>query len=186
MNVMFLGDSLTQDWDKTLWKQRFEALGAVNLGVSGTGTPQVLSRIRRGLLDGCAPRLVVLMIGINNVWPGYSAADTARGIEAIVAAIRQKQPHAKVLLLGVLPIFDKDDKVRGWIKAVNARIAALADDLPASAGKSVRFLDLGDKFTESDGALRAGFYSVDQVHLQPPAYKLLADTIEPLIKEMLK
>lgn len=177
MNVMFLGDSLTEDWDPTIWKTRFEPFGAVNLGVSGAGTAQVLWRIERGYLDKYAPRLVVLMIGINNVWPGYSADDTACGIEAIVAAIRQKWPQAKVLLLGVLPIFDKADNVRDWIKAVNARIAKL---------NGVHFLDLGDKFTEADGSLRAGFYSVDGVHLQPPAYKLLADIIEPLIQEILK
>ncbi len=176
MNVMFLGDSLTEDWDQTLWKKRFEPLGAVNLGVSGEGTAQLLRRIERGYLDERTPTLVVLMIGINNVWPGYSADDTARGIEAIVAAIRQKWPQAKVLLLGVLPVFDKDNTVRDWIKTVNARIAKLA---------GIRFLDLGDKFTEADGSLRASFYNVDQVHLQPPAYKLLADTIEPLIKKML-
>lgn len=177
MNVMFLGDSLTEDWDRTIWKVRFEPLGAVNLGVSGEGTAQLLWRIERGHLDAYAPKLVVLMIGINNVWPGYSADDTARGIENIAAALRQKQPQAKVLLLGVLPIFDKHDKVRDWIKTVNIRIARIA---------GVRFLDLGDKFTEADGSLRAGFYNVDGVHLQPPAYKLLADTIDPLIKEMSK
>ncbi|MBM3860846.1 MAG: GDSL family lipase [Verrucomicrobia bacterium] len=177
MNVMFLGDSLTAEWDPTIWKTRLEPLGAVNLGVSGAGTAQLLWRIERGYLDKYAPKLIVLMIGINNVWPGYSAADTARGIESIVAAIRLKWPDVKVLLLGVLPIFDKADNVRGWIKTVNARIAKLA---------GVHFLDIGDKFTESDGALRDGFYSVDGVHLQPPAYKLLADTIEPLIKEMSK
>jgi lysophospholipase L1-like esterase len=176
MNVLFLGDSLTEDWDQPLWRERFAPLGSVNLGISGAGTAQILWRIERGFTDLSGAKLVVLMIGINNVWPGYSADDTARGIEAIVAAIRQKQPHAKVLLLGLLPIFDKADNVRDWIKTVNARIAKLA---------GVRFLDLGDEFTEPDGALRAGFYSVDGVHLQPPAYKLLADTIEPLIKEML-
>ncbi len=180
INVMFIGDSLTQGWDKTLWKERFVPLGAVNFGIGGDGTPQVLWRIEHGILDGCAPKLVVLMIGINNVWPGYSADDTARGIEAVVAAIRQKQPQTKVLLLGVLPIFGKDDKVRTWLKTVNTRIAKLADT------ETVRFLNLGDKFVEADGALREGFYQPDRLHLKQPAYQLLTDAIEPVIKEMLK
>lgn len=179
MKVLFLGDSLTEHWDSALWRERLAPLGAVNYGVSGDGTPQLRRRIHHGLLDNCAAQVVVLMIGINNVWPGYSPEATASGIEAIVAAIRQKLPQAKILLLGLLPIFDKHDPVRDWVRAVNVRIARLAD------GRSVRFLDLGDRFVEADGSLRAGFYSADGVHLLRPAYQVLTDAVEPILKEML-
>jgi len=176
VNVVFLGDSLIEDWEPAIWKTRIEPLGAVNLGVSGEGTAQLRWRIERGDLDSYAPKVIVLMIGINNFWPGYSAEDTALGIEAIVAALREKQPQAKVLLLGLVPVFDRYHKARDWIKAVNARIARI---------RGVHFLDLSDRFLEADGSLRAGFYHVDQVHWQPAAYRMLADHIEPLIREWL-
>ncbi|MCX7885633.1 MAG: GDSL-type esterase/lipase family protein [Verrucomicrobiae bacterium] len=179
MNVLFLGDSLTKNWDPELWHRRLAPLGAVNWGVNGQNTPQLLRRIQRGLLDNLAPRAIVLMIGINDVWPGYSPAVTARNIEAIVATIRQRSPLTKILLIGLLPAFDKHDPVRDWIRSVNARIARLAD------GDSVSFLDIGALLLEEDGSLKPGYYSVDQVHLLRPAYQILTDALEPLLRELL-
>ncbi|MEI7730131.1 MAG: GDSL-type esterase/lipase family protein [Verrucomicrobiota bacterium] len=175
VNLLFIGDSLTQGWDKALWKERFEPLGAVNFGVGGDGTPQVLYRIEHGILDGLAPKTVVLMIGINNTWPGYSAADTVKGITACVQAIAQKLPQTRILLLGVLPIFDRQDGVRNTIKAINAEIAKLAD------GQRVRFLDFGDKFLNADGSRITELYQPDRLHLTPKAYRIWADALAPLL-----
>jgi lysophospholipase L1-like esterase len=180
VNVVFLGDSLTQGWDKQLWQERYAPLGAVNFGIGGDGTPQVLWRLEHGILEGIRPKVVVLMIGINNTWPGYSAADSAKGIAAIVAATQQQQPQAKILLLGVLPIHGKLDAVRKIISELNAASAKLDD------GRRVRFLDLGAQFVDSEGSLRFGFYQPDRLHLTPAAYRLWADAMDPLLQEMLR
>jgi len=67
-----LGDSLTQGWSdsgqKDLWKKYFEPVKAANFGIGGDRTQQVLWRINNGELDGITPKVVVLMIGINNMW----------------------------------------------------------------------------------------------------------------------
>lgn len=179
INLLFIGDSLTQGWDQTIWKERYEPLGAVNFGIGGDGTPQVLWRIEHGILDDIQPKVVVLMIGINNTWPGYSAADTAKGIETCVRAIQTKLPQTKILLLGVLPIYDKNDGIRKRIKQINATVAKLDD------GKRVRFLDMGGKFLEPDGALAKELYKGDRLHLMPAAYRVWADTMGPLLRQML-
>ena len=179
-DVVFIGDSLTLGFkEQPLWKERYEPLKAVNFGVGGDGTPQVLWRIGHGILDGFSAKLIVLMIGINNTWPGFSADDSIKGIGACVAAIRAKQPAAKILLLGVLPIFDKDDGVRTTIKKINAGIAKLDD------GKTVRFLDFGDKFLDADGARKKELYRDDRLHINEAGYKIWADAMEPLFREML-
>lgn len=179
VQVLFLGDSLMQGWDPQLWQERYAPLGAVNFGIGGDGTPQVLWRIEHGILDGIQPKVVVLMIGINNTWPGYTAADTAKGIAAIIAAIQQKQPQAKILLLGVLPSRVTKDPIRKTIRDINSAIAKFDD------GRRVRFLDLGAQFVDSEGALRFGFYQPDRLHLTPLAYRAWADEMEPLLKQML-
>ena len=181
INVLFLGDSITQGWDQALWKERWEPLGAANFGIGGDGTPQVLWRIGHGELDGISPKLVVMMIGINNTWPGFSAEDTVEGIEAAVAAIRAKLPQTKILLLGILPCFDKTDGIRGRAKAINAGIAKLDD-----GGRTLRFLDFGEKLLAHDGSLGEGLFQKDKLHITPKAYRIYADTIEPVVKEMLK
>ncbi|MCX7009533.1 MAG: GDSL family lipase, partial [Kiritimatiellaeota bacterium] len=102
------------------------------------------------------------------------------GIGAIVTAIQQKQTQAKILLLGVLPIYDKQDGIRKTIRDINAASAKLDD------GQRVRFLDLGAKFLDPDGARIFGLYQPDRLHLTPNAYRLWADAMDPLLKEMLK
>ena len=180
IDVVFIGDSLTQGWDAALWKERYAPLGAVNFGVGGDGTPQVLWRIGHGILDGIHPKVVVLMIGINNTWPGYSAEDTAKGLSAVVAAIRAKQPQTRILLLGVLPIYDAKDGIRATIRKINESAARLDD------GANVRFLDFGGKLLDPDGARRADCYQADRLHLKPAAYRVWADAMDPLLKEWLR
>ncbi len=180
IDIVFIGDSLTQGWDKELWTSKFEPLRAVNFGIGGDGTPQVLWRIEHGILDGFDAKLVVMMIGINNTWPGYKAPATIKGIETCIAAIRAKQPKAKILLLGVLPIFDKDDSVRGMIREINDSIAKLDD------GKTIRFLDFGGKFLQPDGSRRAELYKADRLHLSVAGYKVWAAEMEPLFKNMME
>ena len=82
------------------WTERCTKPGAVNYGVGGDGTPQVLWRIREGLLDGIQPKAIVLCIGVNNIRAGFDAADTLKGIETVVAAVGGKCPGTKVLLIG--------------------------------------------------------------------------------------
>lgn len=180
IDVVFIGDSLTQGWDKELWTARYEPLKAVNFGIGGDGTPQVLWRIAHGLLDGYEAKAVVLMIGINNTWPGYSADDTIKGIETCLSAIRAKQPKARIVLFGVLPAFDANNDVRAKVRAINEGIAKLAD------GSGVRFLDLGAQFLQPDGELKPELYKDDRLHLGAAGYKVWADALDPALAEAMK
>ena len=103
-----------------------------------------------------------------------------KGIHTVVGAIRAKLPQTKILLLGVLPCFDKNDGMRNRIKTINAGISALDD------GKTLRFLDFGDKLLAADGSLGEGLYQGDKLHITAKAYRIYADSIEPLVKEMAK
>ncbi|MCW1912918.1 GDSL-type esterase/lipase family protein [Luteolibacter sp. GHJ8] len=152
---------------------------AANFGVGGDGTPQLLWRLANGGFDGLQPKVVVLMIGINNVWPGYSADDTSRGIRTFVARLREKMPSAKILLCGLLPIFDESDSIRYYIRTVNAGIAGLDD------GKTVRFLDFSKDLLQPDGKRREGFYDSDRLHLKKPAYEAWAAAMEPMLGDWL-
>lgn len=178
--IVFLGDSITQGWDPTLWAQRFAPLGAVNFGIGGDRTQQLLWRIDHGTLDGLAPDLFVLMIGVNNLWDGlFDAAQIAGGIEKVVAAIRGKCPAAKVLLIGVLPTQqDPGHELRAKVRDINAIIARLDD------GLSVRYEDLGKLFLQPDGTISPEIMP-DYLHLTPAGYRIFADAIEPMIYEML-
>lgn len=181
VEVVFLGDSYTHGWPADLWDAHFAPLGAVRYGIRGDGTAQLLWRVGHGELDGVRPRVVVLMVGLNNaLLVGDSAGDAVRGVAAILAAIRVGQPGAKVLLLGVLPAFDAGHPVRAWAAEFNARAANLAD------GTAVRFLDPGADFLTAAGDRKPGLYASDRVHLAPPGYALLAERLGPALADALK
>ena len=186
--VVFLGDSITQDWGgsgRAEWEARFAPLNAVNLGIGGDRTQNILWRIADGALNGLTPELVVLKIGVNNLWTEVQECGpeaVADGVAACVAAIRAKCPDAKVLALGILPTqADPENPLREIVRAVNARSAAT---LPTPDGQ-VRFADIGAVFLEPDGTISADIMP-DGCHLSPRGYRLFADALEPLVQDMLK
>src|SRR5204863_9511591 len=70
IDVYFEGDSITRRWQATHrenWDRNFRGWKAANFGAGGDGTQNVLYRIENGELDGVNPKVVVLMIGTNNV-----------------------------------------------------------------------------------------------------------------------
>lgn len=179
VDLLFIGDSLTKGWDPAIWEKRYAPRKAANFGIGGDGTPQLLWRLENGGFEGLQPKVVVLMIGINNVWPGFSAEDTVKGIRTFVGRLRGEMPGARILLCGMLPVFDEDDAIREYIKTVNAGIAGLDD------GKSVRFQDFGKEFVDANGKRREGFYDGDRLHLKAPGYQAWSEAMEPLLVELL-
>jgi lysophospholipase L1-like esterase len=180
--IVFLGDSLTLGWnEQPRWKEHYAKLGAVNLGVGGDGTPQVLWRLDKGVLGNLNPKLVVLCIGINNTWSGFGAEDTAKGIAAVLVRLGQLAPQAKVLLIGNTHFFEKGDgKGRQRVRAINAAQAKLAD------GQRIRFLDFSEQLLGADDALNPALYAGDKLHINAAGYRLWVEAMDPVLSDMLK
>lgn len=180
--LVFLGDSITAGWGskKAIWDKAFGAYKPANFGIGGDRTQHVLWRITHGELDGIKPKAVVLMIGTNNSGTD-SAEGIAKGVTKIVETIREKQPQAKILLLAVFPRGEKasPNPGRAKLKEVNAMIAKLDD------GKSVYFLDIGDKFLQPDGSITKEIMP-DFLHLSEAGYQIWADAISPKLAELMQ
>lgn len=185
VDVLFLGDSITQGWGnagKESWDKNFIPLKAANFGIGGDKTGNVLWRIEHGELDRISPKLVVLMIGVNNLWTGMNTGEEiAGGIRAIVEKLRARLPQAKLLVLGVLPIGAKaDEPGRLAVKEINEHAAKLDD------GSTVMFADLGSKLVQKNGQLIEGAYLPDNLHLTAKGYEVLANELLPLVTELMK
>ncbi len=182
IDVVFLGDSITDGWrgSGTVWKEQIEPLHAANFGIGGDRTQHVLWRIENGELDGYTPKAAVLMIGTNNLGANTDE-EIADGIKAIVETIHKKQPKTKVLLLGIFPRGQQPtDKNRDRIKNINKIISKLDDK-----GKTVKYLDIGDKFLEKDGTLSKDIMP-DFLHLSKKGYEIEAEAIKPSLTELMK
>lgn len=180
IGVLFLGDSITAGWTKAkdVWQEHYGKYDPANFGIGGDRTQHVLWRIENGELDGISPRVVVLMIGTNNI--GYPVEDIIKGDKKIAEEIHQKLPDTQLLLLGILPRgADAKNPNRDKIKAVNAELAKLDD------GKKTRYLDIGDKFLEADGSISKDIMA-DALHPTPKGYVIWADAMQPLLDEMMK
>jgi lysophospholipase L1-like esterase len=192
-DVLFVGDSITQGWEgsgKDVWNEKFTTWKPVNLGISGDQTQHVLWRITEGKeLEGLDPKVVVIMIGTNNVGRD-SVEQIAEGIEAIVKSFRTQRPKAKILLLGVFPrsgksardFKEKDvagaDEQNKKIPTINAIIAKLDD------GKHVKYLDISKAFLNDAGGLPKTVMP-DYLHLSKDGYARWARAIQAPVDELL-
>ena len=174
--IIFIGDSLTEGWDKAIWQMRIAPAKALNFGIGGEGPQHVLWRIEHGILDGPSPETVVLMIGINNYWRHFSAADTARGIEAIVERIHARHPTTRIVLLGLLPVYEAASPIRPWIGEINARLKKL------DGRDKVEFFDFSSAFLEADGNQRLQLYQEDHLHLSKAGYVMLTRELTLVLK----
>ena len=56
IDLLFLGDSITQGWnDNAVWKRFYGPRKAANFGIGGDRTQHVLWRIQNGEFDGIEP-----------------------------------------------------------------------------------------------------------------------------------
>lgn len=185
-SVVFFGDSLMLEWPeqgrgRADWHQRYHPLGVRDHGVGGDTTRQALWRIGQGELDGLRPRLVVLMIGTDNLGDALSDgtdSEVARGVAAVVQTLRRRLPQSRVLLLALLPRQDASYCRR--VARVNRGLAALDD------GRHVHFLDMGGHFLLAPGRINRALYTRDQLHLSARGYHVWAEAMQPLFGTLLR
>lgn len=189
LQLVFLGDSITMMWRSQsgyeggtpVWEQYYALRNTGNFGISGDRTEHILWRITEGGdLDGLSPKVLVLLIGINNYGQTHSTPqDVSAGISTIVGYLKTKLPETKILLLGVFPCNDRpENPVREWVRQVNSRIKPLADR------QRVWYLDMGDKFVEPDGTITREKLR-DLLHLSEKGYWIWAETMEPYLVDLL-
>jgi lysophospholipase L1-like esterase len=178
--LVFDGDSITENWKnfgRQIWEERYAKFNAVDFGIGGDRTQNLLWRLTHGQGEGMHPKLVVLMIGANNI--RMHADQIEEGVTAVVKAYRKCFPDAVILLQGILPRNEKaDDPLRATARKVNETIAKLDD------GKQVIFIDFGSKFLQPDGSISRDIMP-DFLHPSEKGYQIWADAIQPIIDRYL-
>lgn len=192
VKIMFLGDSIIQCWSFSknnrfpggleVWEKELAPLGAVNFGVAGDKTENVLWRITAGKqLEKAYPEIIVLEVGTNN-FHRKGSPDTpemiAAGVNSILTAIEKISPDSKVLLWGLFPRdFKVDSHFRKTIPEVNGLLSKLAD------GKKVFFADPSSIFLSPDGSISQELLR-DGLHPSPEGYRRWAAEMLPLLRQM--
>jgi lysophospholipase L1-like esterase len=179
IDIAFLGDSLTSRWGtdgRCVWDDVFAARRAANFGVGEDRTENLLWRVTAGgLLDGPPVRVVVLLIGTNNIGRN-TPEEIAVAIGAIVSAVRDRQPLARIVLMGLLPRGrHRHGFERQEVAAVNRRLYRIYGDSDA-----VTYLDFGRHFLDVAGRIDPAIMP-DALHLSTAGYRILADALAPVL-----
>ncbi len=163
------GDSITDNWQnpgKDVWAAHFGKIKVADFAIGGDQVQHVLWRVQHGQLDGQDPKLVMLMIGTNNLGQDPQSVENEK-----------RCPHAQILLLAIFPRSPKPtDPARDWIAKVNAIISGYVSD------PRVTYLDFGAQFLHPDGTLTPDMMG-DFLHPGPKGYEIWANAITPEVQK---
>jgi lysophospholipase L1-like esterase len=192
--VVFLGDSITAGGVapkgyvtlvKSALAERHKDLGieVVGAGISGNKVPDLQKRLEKDVLAK-KPSLVVIYIGINDVWHGESdpAKGTTKekyeaGLKEIIGKI--KDAGARVVLCTPTVIGEK----KAGANKLDARLDEYAEvSRKVAKDTGAQLCDLRKAFAEhlaknNPDDKERGILTTDRVHLNDAGNKLVADTI---------
>lgn len=178
-DILFDGDSITNRWEttgKAVWDAHF-AGRAADFGIEGDRTENLLWRLSKGQVAGVDPKVVVLMIGTNNVVRN-DANEIASGVETIVTQYETLCPAAHILLMAVFPRGKtSSDRNRMKLIQVNQQLAA---QFGSAADPRVTFIDIGKQLTQKNGDISTDMMP-DVLHPVADGYRIWADAILPYI-----
>jgi lysophospholipase L1-like esterase len=194
IDIALLGDSITQGWGggwdgapfNAAWQMHFGDRKTVNLGIGGDRTENVLWRLDHGSLEGASPKVIVLMIGVNNAplvfANGAPATSAAHAIKLCIENLRLRCPKSQIVLVKILPAFDPAKEVGAKVREINTALDALKLD----SDSQVHVLDLWSAFTNADGTLRTALYSDGHLHLGAAGYEVFAGKLKPMVVPMVE
>lgn len=172
--IVFLGDSLTQDYNIY---EFFQGKTVYNRGIGGDTTAGLLKRLETSVF-ALEPQTVVLLIGTNDLALLHDTLENiAARIATIIEQIKTFNPAIKILLQSLYPVNETIDPL-----SVNPRknkdILTLNTKL--TTFKEVTYVDLFSSLADEKGRLREE-YTFDGLHLNALGYEVVTEIINPLL-----
>jgi lysophospholipase L1-like esterase len=181
VDLLFVGDSITELWNEQIFQRSFGAWRTANFGVGGDHTGNLLWRLQNGHAEKLRPKAVVLTIGVNNF--GFCDATPEQayeGVKAVVELLRKIYPDARILLNAVLPYGQyTSSPQRVKVVELNRKVAGLND------GQHVFYQDYGLFFLQPSGDMSAEVMP-DFLHPSAKGYQIWADALLPAIRKLME
>lgn len=192
--IIFFGDSITQQGvskngyvtliKKSLDSTKYDIIGA---GIGGNKVYDLYLRLEDDVLNK-KPDLVVIYVGINDVWhkqSSHTGTDYDKYLKFYQALINKIQGvGSKVVLVTPSVVGEKKDGTNELDADLNKyaegiRALAAKNNLPVCDLRKI-FADYEVKNNPEDK--EKGILTVDRVHLNETGNKLVADQLLPLVK----
>ena len=199
--IVFLGDSITEagtgesgfitllapSVESKFPKRRFNW---INAGIAGHRVPDCLKRLEKDVIAR-KPTLVVVYIGVNDVWKwregkGTTKGEFEQGLRTIVTRLRKT--GARVILATPAVIgesYDRSNREDVMLDEYSSVIREISEDT------GVRLVDLRREFgsyleVNNTENRSEGILTTDGIHLNARGNKFLAGLFEAPVSEILE
>mmetsp|Transcript_15566 Transcript_15566/g.43552 ORF Transcript_15566/g.43552 Transcript_15566/m.43552 type:complete len:422 (-) Transcript_15566:440-1705(-) len=204
LEVMWYGDSIINYWHQKskaieVWKGHVESSGlkASWAGIPGDESRNLMCRINHGEYQYIHPKVVIISIGINDVFYGDDAEvenedfidrmsrEAGRNVQGIISYIRRQNCDAHIVITSVLTgSLDREDY--SWPNSLTKAIAAVNAEYNklGTRYRNVHYLYCQDRFLEpvdAEGSQSDG-HSSSSTNSQVPyriSDTLMGDTVHP-------
>jgi lysophospholipase L1-like esterase len=187
--VVFIGDSITDNWQQPRFGGFFPGKAYVDRGISAQTTPQMLIRFRPDVID-LKPKAVVILAGTNDI-AGNTGPMTDDEIEGNLASMSELA-HAhqiKVVLSSITPVGSYHVAANGNPQTSQrpmTRIHAVNDWMKKyAADHGDVYLDYVSAMVDDKGLLKAEL-SADDLHPTAAGYVVMAPLAEAAIRKALR
>jgi lysophospholipase L1-like esterase len=186
--VVFMGDSITDNWQQPHFGGFFPGKPYIDRGISGQTTPQMLIRFRPDVID-LKPKVVVILAGTNDI-AGNTGPMTNEDIQRNLASMADlaTEHGIKVVLASITPISgyhavanaipQTTRRPMDRIKALNAWIKRFAAD------NGYVYLDYFSAMVDASGLMKPEL-TADDLHPNAEGYRIMAPLAEAAIQRAL-
>jgi lysophospholipase L1-like esterase len=184
-SVVFIGDSITAIWGGGQQGPQFaQHPNWIDKGISGQNSSQVLARFQSDVIDS-HPEIVHILVGTNDVYPGWTLQPSAANVEAMVQMAQANGIH---VVLATIPPWGCDasectaaesadsslsryDRINTW----NAWIEQYA------LSKAIPVVDYHSALLAPDGEHYVPDLTMEGVHPSAAGYVVMTPMVECVI-----
>lgn len=174
--VILYGSSTFTIWGQKEATKQLAPHSIHNLGFGGSTAEEALNYFDR-LITPNPYKILVLYEGDNDLAMEYKPKEIIGFIEKMVQKSQQKNPQAKILLLGI-----KDSPAREHLMAQRNELNHLLSQLAVRYSK-VFYLDLSFVTHETASSRRPGVYEPDNLHFNSLGYQFLGTLLKTWLDE---
>ena len=169
VDVVFLGDSLTDGYDLATYYPQYVTL---NRGIGGDTTYGLEDRLQVSVYD-VQPRVAVMLIGVNNL------STMLENYERILQGFAEQLPNTEIVLLSLTSMGDSWGRNNEHAAYNNVYVRALAEKY------GYHFVDLYTALLNFETGEIHAAYTTDGGHLTPLGYTVFTETLTPVLAELL-
>jgi lysophospholipase L1-like esterase len=168
--IVFVGDSITQGG---IWAEFFPQYSVANRGVSGDTAEDILRRMET--IYSVNPDFAFLMVGINDLFRGFSVDEVFENYYWIIQNLRRRN-----IAVVIQSTFSCSVSVCGdrnlMVEELNMRLRDYA------VSEQLVYVDINNVIAD-EGGLRTEV-TYDGIHLNGLGYRLWVEVLTPVISEL--